>query len=122
MPIWLFDGCGACLKVHAEPVTSLRQLKRRPAQTQHHVPTNTMVQARAAMTHSQPGPQTPRSGSLQEAVKAVKHGAVAGVFAGVLGMVFTVLQGHHSMLAWAQSTLAQHHASLPALQVRPGRC
>ena len=70
------------------------------------------------MTHA--GPQTPRSGSLQESVKALKHGAVAGVFSGVLGSVFTVLLGHHSMLAWVQSALAQHNASLPALQVSPG--
>ena len=111
------SGC-TCI----EPPTSPMHLEQRPDRTQIHALTGGMVQARAAMTHPQPGPQTPRSGSLQEAVKAVKHGAVSGVFAGVLGMVFTVLLGHHSMLAWVQSTLAQHHASLPALQVRPGQC
>lgn len=76
------------------------------------------------MTHSQPGPQTPRSGSLQEAVKTLKHGSVAGVFAGVLGMVFTVLLSHHSMLVWVQSALAQHNASQPASQVwtQPSCC
>ena len=55
---------------------------------------------------------------LQEAVKGIKQGAVLGVFAGVLGVLFTILLGHHSMRAWIQDALAQHAASEPGPQVR----
>ena len=54
---------------------------------------------------------------MQEAVKGVKHAAVPGVFAGVLGVLYTVLLGHHSMRSYTEAALEQRLAALPAPQV-----